>query len=131
MFSVVGTVETAGVGYVERKNDTRTVRIELGKSPYNVTGFMTPEVAEKLYAQLGAVLQDLQRQAHPETCEDGSQLLAVIGDDTVTATQLREIMDEARRNAQRQGPMGERELCERIRTEGAVDAEEVARRAGF
>lgn len=105
--------------------------VDLFDGMYCATLVMTPEQAETLIARLAAQLQDLQRQAHPETCEDGSELLAVIGDDTVTATQLREIMDEARRNAQRQGPMGERELCERIRTEGAVDAEEVARRAGF
>lgn len=94
-----------------------------------ITG--TPAMWGKLIDEISAHLQDKQRQAHPEACDDGSELLAVIGDDTVTATQLREIMDDARRNAQRQGPMGERELCERIRTEGAVDAEEVARRAGF
>lgn len=83
--------------------------VKLGDYSTGVAVWLTPEQADTLYNHLGAWLQDRQRQAHPETCEDGSPVLQV---------------DDSR-------PVTLSEITAAMRRGETISDEEIVRRAGF
>lgn len=105
--------------------------VQLNCDAKQVSLRLTAEQIESIHAQLGAYLQDISRQAHPEACQGSEEVLCVIGDDTVTSSQLREMIDASKQGSGKRGPVGQSELMQRLAAGEDVSDEEIARRAGF
>lgn len=130
LHSIAHVCDFAGGG-ATAESAGRYIRLEWRDGNHTVTISLMDHTAERLHSLLGAVLQDRYRRAYPETCEDGSHVLAVDGCDAATADQLRAAVAPAAAAARAKGPVGLTELTASITAGQPIDHDEIARRAGF
>jgi hypothetical protein len=100
------------------------VCVDLWDGKYCAMLCMTSEQAGSLAAKLEQHLQDRSVAAAEQTTCTGDEVLAVIGDDTVTVEQLRAMMPKS-------GPVGESEMLAR-HAQGTTPCDaELRRRSGI